>query len=165
MNHTSSNWKEARRLQAWHLKQQGWSQRQIAGAFGVSEAAVSQWIRRGREGGIPALRHRPSPGAPRRLSAEQFARLPELLRRGPEAYGFRGQVWTRTRIAAVIRLECGVSYHPRHVGRLCQTIRWSPQKPARRARQRDEAAITHWREDTWPAIKRGRRPGGNVSSS
>jgi predicted transcriptional regulator len=44
MNHASSNWKEARRLPAWHLKQQGWAQRQIAGAFGVSEAAVSQWL-------------------------------------------------------------------------------------------------------------------------
>lgn len=165
MNRSANNWKEARRLQAWHLKQKGWSQRQIAEALGVSEAAVSQWMQRGREGGVQALRHRRPPGAPPRLSAEQLAHLPELLHRGPEAYGFRGQVWTRGRIAVVIRLEFGVSYHPRHVGRLCQTIRWSPQKPARRARQRDEAAITRWREDTWPALKRGRKPRGRVSSS
>jgi transposase len=116
-------------------------------------------------GGPEALRHRLPPGAPRRLSAEQLARLPALLHRGPEAYGFRGALWTRGRIAAVIRAEFGVSYHPVHVGRLCQEIRWSPQKPARRARQRDEAAIIQWREETWPVIKRGPRRKGSTSSS
>jgi transposase len=165
MNYAPHNWKEARRLQAWHLKQQGWSQRQIATAMGVSEGAVSRWMKRAREGGLEALRHRPPPGAPRRLSAEQLARLPELLHRGPEAYGFRGQLWTRGRIAAVMRVAVGVSYHPRHVGRVCQALRWSPQKPARQARQRDEAAITRWREDTWPALTRGRKPSTRRSSS
>jgi transposase len=128
-------------LQAWHLKQQGWSQRQLATALGGSEGAVSQWMKHGREGGSEALRHRPPPGARCRLTDAQLAGLPALLQHGPEAYGFRGQLWTRGRIAAIIRAECGVSYHPRPVGRLCQAIRWSPQKPARRARQRDEAAI------------------------
>jgi transposase len=165
MKTTPHNWKEARRLQAWHLKQQGWPQRQIAAALGVSEAAVSQWMKRGRDGGPQALRHRPPAGAPRRLAAEQLARLPDLLHRGPEAYGFRGQVWTRGRVAAVLRLEFGVSYHPVHVGRLLKAIRWSPQKPSKRARQRNEAAIAHWREQTWPAIKRGRRSSNKASSS
>jgi len=159
-----TNWKEARRLQAWRLKQQGWSQRQIAEALGVSEGAVSQWMKRAREAGPDALRHRPPPGARRRLSPEQLARLPELLRRSPQAYGFRGQLWTRGRIAAVIQLEFGVMYHPRHVGRLCQELRWSPQKPMRRARQRDEAAIARWRQETWPALERGRKPKAAASS-
>lgn len=163
MNPTPQTWKEARRLQAWHLKQKGWSQRRIAEALGVSEGAVSQWMKRASEAGPEALRRRPPPGAPRRLSADQLARLPELLQRGPAAYGFRGELWTRTRIAAVIRLEFGVSYHPRHVGRLCQAIRWTPQKPTRRARQRDDAAIVQWREETWPAIKRGRKPSSRRS--
>ena len=165
MNHSPTNWKEARRFQAWHLKQHGWSQRQIAEALGVSEGAVSQWMTRARQGGSEALRHRPPPGAPRRLSAEQLAQLPELLHRGPEAYGFRGQLWTRGRIAAVIRVAFGISYHPRRVGRVCQAIRWSPQKPARQARQRNEAAIRRWREETWPALKRGRKSRTKPSSS
>jgi transposase len=164
MNPTPSNWKEARRLQAWHLKQQGWPQRQIAEALGVSAGAVSQWMTRARDAGPEALRRRPPPGAPRRLSAEQLARLPALLHRGPTAYGFRGELWTRARVAAIIRLEFGVSYHPRHVGRLLAAIRWSPQKPARRARQRDDAAIAQWRDEAWPAIKKGRRPGSKQSS-
>jgi transposase len=165
MNPTPSNWKEARRRQAWRLKQQGWPQRQIAAALGVSEGAVSQWMKRAREEGPDALRHRPPPGAPRRLSADQLAQLPDLLQRGPQAYGFRGELWTRGRIAAVIQLEFGIAYHPRHVGRLCQALRWSPQKPARRARQRDEAAIAQWHDETWPAINRGRQPKSKPSSS
>jgi transposase len=60
-------------------------------------------------------------------------------------------------VAVIIRLECGVSYHPVHVGRLLKARRWSPQKPMRRARQRHEAAIARWRDETWPAIKKGRR--------
>jgi transposase len=163
MNSAPKDWKEARRFQGWHLMQQGWSQCEIAEALGVSEGAVSQWRKRAREGGLEALRQRPRSGAPRRLTADQLARLPVLLHQGAEAYGFRGQVWTCGRIAAVIRLGFGSSYHPVHVGRLCQAIGWSPQKPARRARQRDEAAIARGREDTWPALKRGRRPSSKPS--
>jgi transposase len=62
-------------------------------------------------------------------------------------------------------MPLGVAYHHTHVGRLLKAIRWSPQKPARRARQRDEAAIARWRDDTWPAIKRGRKPSTKRSSS
>ena len=116
-------------------------------------------------GGAAALRARPSPGAPRRLTPEQLARLPTLLERGPEAYGFRGHMWTRKRVAEAMRRELGVVYHPTHVGRLLKAIRWSPQRPMRRARQRDEAAIARRRDDTWPAIKRGRKPSTKRSSS
>ena len=105
-------------------------------------------MQRARLGGLRALRHRPSPGAPRRLSADQLTHLPALLRRGPTAYGFRGDLWTRKRVAEVIRLACGVVYHPTHVGRLPNALGWSPQKPMRRARPRDEAAMAQWCDET-----------------
>jgi transposase len=158
MNPRSRSWKEARRLQAWHLKQQGWTQRQIAEALGVSAGAVSQWMTRARQGGEAALRARPSPGAPRRLTPEQLTRLPTLLERGPEAYGFRGHMWTLKRVAEVIRREWGVVYHYTDVGRLLNAICWSLQEPMRQARKRNEAAIARWREATWPSITRGRKP-------
>jgi transposase len=146
MNSLHQNWMAARRLQAWTLHHKGWPQRQIAEALGVSERTVSQWLKRARAGGPETLYHRPLPGAVCRLSADQLARLPELLHRGAEADGFRGQVWTRGRIAAVIASEFGISYHPVHVGCLCKAIQWSLQKPARRACQRNEVAIARWRE-------------------
>jgi Winged helix-turn helix len=63
----------------------------------------------------------------------------------------------------IARLEG--AYHPGHGGRLCKAIRWSRQKPARRARQRDDAALAHWRDETWPTIKRGRKPSSKGASS
>jgi transposase len=165
MNWSPHTWNEARRLQAWELLQRGWSQRQIAEATGVSEAAVSQWMRRAREQGPSALQHRSPPGVPRRLSADQLARLPALLHRGAEAHGFRGHVWTRARVAVVIHLAFGVWSQPAHVSRLLKAIRWSLQRPERRARQRDEAAMAHWHQETWPAIQKGPRRFSKPSAS
>jgi transposase len=85
MNRTPTNWKDARRLHAWSLKQQGWAHCRIAEALGVSEGAVSQWMSRARDQGSDALRHHPPPGAACRLTHQQLARLPELLKRGPAA--------------------------------------------------------------------------------
>jgi transposase len=82
-----------------------------------------------REKGVQALRHKPPPGAPPRLSEVERARLPELLAQGAQAYyGFRGDVWTCERVAVVIRREFGVSYHPAHVSRLLKKLRLSLQK-------------------------------------
>jgi transposase len=151
----AADWREGRRLRAWELKQQGWNQREIANALGVTEGAVSQWMKRARQGGTEGLRKRTSPGAPSRLSEQQRRRLPELLARGAPAYGFRGEVWTCERVAEVIRKELGVSYHPAHVSRLVRESGFSLQKPMRRANQRDEEVIKRWKEERWPSLKKG----------
>jgi transposase len=153
----ATNWREGRRLRALELKERGWKQTEIADALRVSEGAVSQWMKRAREEGVEALRHKPPPGAPSRLSEDQRARLPELLARGAQAHGFKGEVWTCERVAVLIRREFGVSYHPAHVSRVVRMLGLSLQKPQRRAEQRDEEAIEHWKEKKWPSLKRGRK--------
>jgi transposase len=84
----ATDWREGRRLRAFELKEQGCKQTEIADALGVTEGAVSQWIKRAREEGVKALRHKPAPGAPPRLSEEERARLPELVAQGAQAHGF-----------------------------------------------------------------------------
>jgi transposase len=145
LSKSATDWREGRRLRAFELKQLGWSQQQIAESLGVSKGAVSQWMKRARDGGggPQALKRRPAPGAPSRLSDEQRARLPELLERGAQAHGFRGEVWTCERVATVIRREFGVSSHPAYVSRVVRSLGLSLQKPQRRAEQRDEEAIEH----------------------
>lgn len=85
---------EWRRMQAWHLKQLGWKQRDIAVALGVSEGAVSRWLTAAASAGPDALRARRIPGRASKLTPEQRRRLPDCLWHGAEAYGFRGDVGT-----------------------------------------------------------------------
>lgn len=158
------NWKEYRRLRAWDLAQQEWKQCEIAVALGVSEGAVSQWLKRARAGGREALRHHPPPGPHPKLTLEQRAQLPALLARGAEAFGFPGDVWTTKRVAAVIERTYRVRYHPAHVSRLLRAIGWSPQHPTERATQRNEAAIEAWYAERWPAIKKRPKPKAAPSS-
>lgn len=135
------------------VESSGLAPRRIAAALGVTEGAVSQWMRRAREGGGPAaLERRPPPGRQPKLDRDRLAELPTYLARGPEAYGFVGDVWTTHRVATVLQREFGVRYHPAHVCRLLRRLGWSPQKPLTRASQRDEAAIGAWLHDRWPAL-------------
>ncbi len=158
------DWREARRLRAWELQQQGWKQNKIAAALGVTAGAVSQWLARARTAGSAGLNTRTSPGAPARLSAEQRSQLPALLARGAPAFGFIGNIWTRAGVAEVIKRAFGVAYHPDHVGRLLRGVGWTVQQPVERATQRDEAALAAWRAEQWPAIKKKRRTKAGPSS-
>jgi transposase len=71
--------------------------------------------------------------------------------------GYSTDLWTTRRVAEVIENRFGVEYHPNHLWRLLQALGWSCQKPATRARERDEAAIAHWKRYRWPHIKKGRK--------
>jgi transposase len=148
------DWREGRRLRAWELHEAGWSGARIAEALGVTPGAVSQWLTRAREGGgREALRTQPRPGKQPRLPAEQRAQVPALLAQGAEMHGFVGDVWTTKRVATVIQRTFGVRYHPAHISRLVRQLGWPLQKPVQRASQRDEAKVTAWREEEWPALQ------------
>jgi transposase len=148
------DWKEWRRRRALHLKQQGWKQRDIAAALGVTEGAVSRWLATAQRDGATALLSHPAPGPVPKLTPAQQRLIPDFLWHGAEAYGFRGDVWTCARVARVFAEEFGVSYSKGHVSRLLRELNWTPQVPITRALQRDEAAIQRWRAETWPALKR-----------
>jgi transposase len=148
------DWQEGRRLRAWELHQQGWSQTRIAEALGVTQSAVSHWIARATSGGLEALRTRRPPGAIPKLSTDQRATLLTLLKEGAEAHGFVGEVWTQARIATVIKRTFGVSYHRDHIGRMLRDLGWSVQKPQTQATQRNDEVIAQWRETCWPELKK-----------
>jgi transposase len=145
-------------MQAWHLKHLGWKQRDIAVALSASEGAVSQWLAAARAGGAKALRSQPAPGHPTKLTTQQRCLVPDVLWHGPEAYGFRGEVWTCARVAHALKEEFGVSYSKSQVSRILKGLGWTPQVPITRAIQRDEEAIERWRVHVWPELKeRARR--------
>jgi transposase len=158
MAYQPRDWREGRRLRALELFLRGWRARDIADALGVSEAAVSQWLKRFREqGGKRALRNRSKSGRPPRLSPEQLKALEELLEQDPTSFGFTGRFWTGKRVATMIRRTFKISFHPDSATRLARRLGFSFQKPAQRATQRKEATIRYWRYTKWARIKK--KPG------
>ena len=159
---------EQRRLEAARMFAHGASQAEVARTFGVSAQAASVWYRRWHGGGEAALRGAGRAGRRPRLSAAELDAVAQALGKGPQVFGFDTELWTLARIAAVIEQLTGVRFHPGHVWRLLRRLGWSPQRPARRARERDEAEIARWREQEWPRIKGGRSsaaPGSASSTS
>ncbi len=119
---TASDWREGRRLRALELYRQGWKQKHIAEALGVTCGAVSQWVKRIREvpdeSAVEVLRRRKPTGAPSHLSASQRQELSLLLARGARTWGYHSDIWTYRRVADVIERAYGVRYHESYVGRL-----------------------------------------------
>jgi transposase len=150
---SSTAWYETRRYRAWELSQHGWKSCEIAEALGVTRGTVSQWLKRARQHGVMELAAVPRTGAPRRLCKQALWLWPDLLSYGAEAYGFRGDLWTCSRVRRVIQQEFDVTYDRRHISRLLKQIGWTPHKPMVRAGQRNVVAIRAWREQTWPEVK------------
>lgn len=145
---------EARRMIGGTLLQQGKGVREVARLVGVTPTSVVRWKEALKEGGLEALQAKPHPGRPAALSPEQKEALVALLRQGPPAAGFATDLWTLERVARVIETHFGVKYHPGHVWYVLRELGWSPQKPDRRARERDEEATPAWRDETWPQVKK-----------
>jgi len=116
----------------------------------------------GKTQGVHALRHQRPPDRPCKLSKQQKSELPAQLSAGAEAFGFRGQVWTSKRVAVMVKKVFGINYHRGHCSRLLASIRYSPQKPIKRATQRDEVAIQKWKEHHWDKLNRQAKAEGRT---
>jgi len=145
---------EDRRRRALALLDSGCSLNEAGRRIGCNASSVMRWRDARQRGGEKALQVRFSSGRPPKLKAQQRKRLVGLLLRGAKAHGYGTNLWTTARIAAVIQRVFGIQYHRDHVGRLMHSLRWSPQKPERRALERDEEAIQCWKEKDWPRIKK-----------
>jgi transposase len=142
-------------MHAYELAQASWPQTAIAEALGVTQSAVSKWLK--AAAGPEALRARNSPGRPVKLTAVQRETLVTLLTQGAEAHGFDGDVWTSARVAMLITRQFGVTLCDRQVRRLLRQLDWSRQTPTRQADQRDEEAILRWVRERWPTLKTAKR--------
>ena len=145
---------EQRRRQAVALLEQGLRPYQVAEALGVSRASVTRWKQVYEEQGADALASKPHPGRHPKLTAKQRQRLAKLLTQGPRKCGYATELWTLSRVAELIQRSFGVDYHPCHVWKVLRAMRWTCQKPERRARERNEDAIAQWREMELPRIKK-----------
>lgn len=141
------------RLIAANMFQQGLSSVQVAKSLEVDDQTVRRWRRVYTSKGRDGLLGKKHPGRPPRLTGAQKARLHQWLLQSPQACGFADKhLWTTQLIADLIRREFGVDYHHDYVGTMLHAMGFTHQKPARRAQERDEAAIAAWRQAAWPDL-------------
>ena len=157
--------RERVRLAAAEMIEAGASDREVAKRFRVSRMSANRWRRMLAAGGREALASKGAGGAKCKLSPAQLAELDAVPEAGPAACGYEDQCWTLARIAEEVWQRFGAEYTLAGTDVLLHRIGWSVQVPARRAAERDEAAIAAWREETWPVVKGRRRTWAPGSAS
>ena len=145
---------EFRRKRAVALLEQGYQPVEIARRLGVDRRSVRRWKASYLREGLKGIEARRAAGRPPRLSLREKRQLERALLRGAVAAGFPSDLWTCPRVAVLIEVRFGVCYHVDHIGRLLHSLGWSPQKPTRRAVERDETGIQRWLKQQWPGIKK-----------
>ncbi len=145
---------ESRRRRAVAMLNEGVEPYVVAHRLGVDRRSVRRWNRAFRRKGDAGLTARPAPGRPPKLTARQRRSLTAWIVRGAEACGFRTALWTCRRVAELIRREFHVTYHPDHVGRVLRSCGFTPQRPERKAKERDDQRVRLWVQTEWAVAKK-----------
>jgi len=154
---------EQKRLLAASMFEQCLNTNQIVAILEVDDQSVRRWRRIYRASGREGLLSKRHPGRKPRLDSGQRQKLVQLLLQTPAQCGLEKYLWTTQLISDLIQREFGVGYHHDHVGVILHEMGFTHQKPARRARERDEVRIAQWRTEFWPALLK-KVPGATVSS-
>ena len=143
-----------KRVRAARMLQKGKGCAEVAQAVGVARQTVYTWKALLDEGGIDAVRAVRGRGRPAKLDEGQLAAVRAAIVQSPTEHGFGTELWTLKRVGAVIERLHGVRFSQPHVWRILGSLGFSPQKPDKRAIERDEDAVRHWKRRTWPALKK-----------
>ena len=155
---------EARRRLAVQRVSEGWKRKDVAAFLGVHPETVGEWVRAHKAGGAEALAAKPHPGRTPFLTAAQEEQVLGWVADPPTRHGFRTDLWTARRVADLIHRKLGVRFHPHYLREWLTRRDHSPQKPARRARQRDPEAVGRWVRDDWPRVQKKSPPATPTSS-
>ncbi len=145
---------EQRRFKAIKLHKKGFSQYRIAKDFGVSFEAVSNWVEVYGQKGLKGLKTQGSPGPKSSLTDKDRQKLKAAILNGPESFGYDTGIWTLQRIATIIRKLTKITFKTTQTWRIVTALGFSCQKPAARAKERDEAKINNWKLRTLPRLKK-----------
>jgi transposase len=135
-------------------------------SYGFARQVIYKWLRqaKGKGHGLRALRSRKGTGRPRRLTAKQEQQLFRWINgKDPRQHGFDFGLWTRLVVRKLIGDKFGANLGVTAVGKLLAKLGLTPQKPLKRAYERDPVAIETWKHDTYPSIaKRAKKQGAEI---
>jgi transposase len=132
------------------------SQVEAVRVFGVGRTSIHRWLKAYRQGGVAALRsQKRGPKPHSRLAGHQAATLVRLIEdRCPDQLHLPFALWTREAVQQLLAQRFGLQVSVWTVGRYLQHWGFTPQKPLRRAYEQNPAAVRHWLETEYPALRR-----------
>lgn len=154
---------EQRRQLAVRRVLEGWTQKDVAAFLGVTPGAVNRWVRAYRQGGDEAIKAKPTPGRPSKLTARQERSVLTWLAKSPRAFGYKTELWTTRRLAEVIEKRFGVRFNANYLAAWLTGRGYSPQKPETKAVERNNPQIARWVAEEWPRLKK--KPGTSTRTS
>lgn len=134
----------------------GMTQTKAAEVFGVAPKTIWQWLKAFREGGADALqaRKRGPKGERATLKGWQAATICNMVRdKHPEQLKLPFVLWTADAVRQLIQRQFKIRVSQRTVRRYLKQWGFTPQKPVRRAYERNEEAVKQWLEQTYPSIR------------
>ena len=133
----------------------GMSQVEAVRTFHVSRSAIHNWLRMVESGGAAALKARPrGPKASSRLAGHQAGTVVRIIEdRCPDQLHLPFALWTREAVGDLISQRFGIKLSVWTVGRYLRKWGFTPQKPLRRAYERDPAAVGRWLRESYPALR------------
>ena len=155
---------EYRRRLAIERVDDGDTPQEVADFLGVDPSSVRRWLASFRRHGGDALAARPVSGRPPKLTYTQEKIVRRWLADNPTEHGFATELWTAPRLAQLIEQEWGIHFHPDYLGTWLRQRGYTPPKPRRKARERDDEAIARWLAEDGPRIQK-RHAGGAWRSS
>jgi transposase len=154
---------EAMRVRAVGQIEKGARVEDVADALGLNRSSVFKWVAAYHAGGKKALKAKPVPGRPPKLSPDQTQQVYEIVAgTNPAQHQLDFGLWTRDLIRTVIATRFGIELSLPSVGRLLHKLGMSPQRPLHRAWQSDPAAVAAWRETDYPGIAANAKAKGAV---
>ena len=127
---------------------------EVIKSYGLCRTSIYRWLRAEIRGGPAALQSRKASGPPCKLTAREKQRVRTwICGKDPRQYGFDFGLWTRRTVAALIEKKMGKTLGVTAVGRLLAELEITPQKPLRRAYERDPDAIAQWKTQQYPKLR------------
>lgn len=149
---------DLRRRVVYAVIEDGASPAQAARTFGVCRQSVAAWVGRVESDGVRALSARkrgPKPGGNRLGDATTERAIVRSIRGGcPDQMLLPFALWSRSAVIALIRKRTGRAVSLSTAGRYLKRWNMTPQKPMRRAYERDPAAVKAWLAERYPAIQK-----------
>ena len=133
-------------------------------SFGLCRTTIYKWLEADRGGGEEALKARKHPGPEPKLSPTQKLKVRKWINgKDPRQYGFDFGLWTRQIVADLVEEKFGIQIGVTAVGRFLAELDITPQKPLRRAYERDPVAIEQWTQRVFPLLRaRAKRSGAKI---